>query len=64
VWEDEQNLNSEDEEEVDEEDEVESKGPRSLRLSSVSVWALCPGLRPALSEHLTAVQNPTQSKVI
>jgi hypothetical protein len=64
VWEDEQNLNSEDEEEVDEVDEVESKGPRSLRLSSVSVWALCPGLRPALSEYLTAAQNPPQSAVV
>jgi hypothetical protein len=61
VWEAEQNPNSEDdEEEVGEGDEVESKGPMSHRLSSVSVWALCPSLRPALSEYLTAAQDPTQ----
>lgn len=65
VWEEMHNPNSEDEDEdeedMDEGDDVESKSPRSLRLSSVSVWALCPGLRPALSEHLTAASDPTRS---
>lgn len=54
-WEDEQVLNSEDDDEAEE----ESKSP--LRLSSASVWALCPGLRPALAEHLTSALDATQA---
>lgn len=63
MWEDEQNLNSGDDEDVDEDEDEESKTSRSLRLSSVSVWALCPGLRPALTECFTAAPtpDPTQS---
>ena len=58
MWEDEQNLNSGDDEDVDEDEDEESKSSRSLRLSSVSVWALCPGLRPALTECFTAATTP------